>query len=244
MFGLEDFAPEADNNPMGMGGDADDDMLGDIGMDGDDMGDMDGEGDTDSRLADLEDALEELKAEFDALMSGEEGDEEGDDMGDMDDEEGNDMGDMDDEEGDKEEKESFAFEAKKDAKKDDKKKKSAGEEMREYVEKVGGAQYNQYGKMGDNGANTKSIVAKPNNMGGTTANLRGGESNSEGTQGGLLNPAKKDMSTGNINVPGGKAGKTAFKKSEPGHGAEKKGAGETADKSAGSMLNGAPKRAK
>ena len=240
MFGLEDFAPEADNNPMGMGGDADDDMLGDIGMDGDDMGDMDGEGDTDSRLADLEDALEELKAEFDALMSG----EEGDDMDDMDDEEGDDMDDMDDEEGDKEEKESFAFEAKKDAKKDDKKKKSAGEEMREYVEKVGGAQYNQYGKMGDNGANTKSIVAKPNNMGGTTANLRGGESNSEGTQGGLLNPAKKDMSTGNINVPGGKAGKTAFKKSEPGHGAEKKGAGETADKSAGSMLNGAPKRAK
>ena len=240
MFGLEDFAPEADNNPMGMGGDADDDMLGDIGMDGDDMGDMDGEGDTDSRLADLEDALEELKAEFDALMSG----EEGDDMDDMDDEEGDDTDDMDDEEGDKEEKESFAFEAKKDAKKDDKKKKSAGEEMREYVEKVGGAQYNQYGKMGDNGANTKSIVAKPNNMGGTTANLRGGESNSEGTQGGLLNPAKKDMSTGNINVPGGKAGKTAFKKSEPGHGAEKKGAGETADKSAGSMLNGAPKRAK
>jgi hypothetical protein len=98
--------------------------------------------------------------------------------------------------------------------------------------------------MGDNGANAKSIVAKPNNMGGTTANLRGGESKSEGTQGGLLNPAKKDMSTGNINVPGGKAGKTAFKKSEPGHGAEKKGAGETADKSAGSMLNGAPKRAK
>jgi hypothetical protein len=244
MFGLEDFAPEADNNPMGMGGDADDDMLGDIGMDGDDMGDMDGEGDVDNRLADLEDALEELKAEFDALMSGEEGDEEGDDMGDMDDEEGDDMGDMDDEEGDDEEKDSFAFESKKDDKKDDKKKKSAGEEMREYVEKVGGAQYNQYGKMGDNGANTKSIVAKPNNMGGTTANLRGGESNSEGTQGGLLNPAKKDMSTGNINVPGGKAGKTAFKKSEPGHGAEKKGAGETADKSAGSMLNGAPKRAK
>jgi hypothetical protein len=235
MFGLEDFAPEADNNPMGMGGDADDDMLGDIGMDGDDMGDMDGEGDTDSRLADLEDALDELKAEFDALMSGEEGDEEGDDMDDMGDEEGDDMDDMGDEEGDDEEKESFAFEAKKD---DKKAKKSSAEEMREYVEKIAPA------KMGDNGANAKSIVAKPNNMGGTTANLRGGESKSEGTQGGLLNPAKKDMSTGNINVPGGKAGKTAFKKSEPGHGAEKKGAGETADKSAGSMLNGAPKRAK
>jgi hypothetical protein len=54
----------------------------------------------------------------------------------------------------------------------------------------------------------------------------------------------KDMSTKNINVPGGKAGKTAFKKSEPGHGAERKGKPETADKSAGSPLNGAPRRAK
>jgi len=52
------------------------------------------------------------------------------------------------------------------------------------------------------------------------------------------------MNTKNINVPGGKAGKTGFKKSEPGHGAEKKGKPETADKGAGSMLNGAPKRAK
>jgi hypothetical protein len=33
------------------------------------------------------------------------------------------------------------------------------------------------------------------------------------------------MKTGNINVPGGKAG-GAFAKKEPGHGAEKKGAAE------------------
>jgi len=35
----------------------------------------------------------------------------------------------------------------------------------------------------------------------------------------------QDMKTGNINVPGGKAG-GAFSNKEPGHGAEKKGAAE------------------
>ena len=100
--------------------------------------------------------------------------------------------------------------------------------------------------MGDNGVNAKSIVASKNNMGGTSANIvKGGtESESASTKGGLAAPTPKDMSTGNINVPGGNAGKTAFKKKEPGHGAEKKGAAESSDKSAGSTLNGAPRRAK
>jgi hypothetical protein len=93
----------------------------------------------------------------------------------------------------------------------------------EYVDKVA------LPKHGDNGANTKSIVAGKNDMGGTTANIaKGGEAKGEGTKGGLLNPATKEDNAGNINVPGGNAGKTAFKKKEPGHGAEKKGAGDTA----------------
>lgn len=95
--------------------------------------------------------------------------------------------------------------------------------VREYVEKVAPA------KMGDNGANTKSIVAGKNDMGGTTANIaKGGESKGEGTKGGLLNPSTKEDNAGNINVPGGKAG-SAFSKKEPGHGAEKKGAAEQAE---------------
>jgi hypothetical protein len=66
-------------------------------------------------------------------------------------------------------------------------------------------------------------------MGGTTANIaKGGESKGAGTKGGLLNPSTKEENFGNVNVPGGNAGKTAFKKKEPGHGAEKKGAGDTA----------------
>jgi hypothetical protein len=52
------------------------------------------------------------------------------------------------------------------------------------------------------------------------------------------------MNTKNINVPGGKAGKTSFKKKEPGHGAETRGKPETADKAAGSTLNKLSKRAK
>lgn len=97
------------------------------------------------------------------------------------------------------------------------------ETVREYVEKVPAA------KMGDNGANTKSIVAGKNDMGGTTANIvKGGESTTGGTKGGLAAPTPKEDNAGNINVPGGKAG-NAFSKKEPGHGAEKKGAAEQAD---------------
>jgi len=111
--------------------------------------------------------------------------------------------------------------------------------MREYVEKVGNP------KHGDNGANTKSVMAKANNMGGTTANIvKGGESTTGGTKGGLLNPSTKEENFGNVNVPGGNAGKTAFKKKEAGHGAEKKATGDNGDRSADSPLNGAPKRAK
>ena len=97
------------------------------------------------------------------------------------------------------------------------------ETVREYVEKVATP------KGGDNGANAKSVVAGKNDMGGTTANIaQGGESKSEGTKGGLAAPTPKEDNAGNINVPGGKAG-NAFSKKEPGHGAEKKGAAESAD---------------
>jgi hypothetical protein len=250
MFGLDEFELEAD--PMAaMGGDATDDMMGDMGMgdDNDDHhADVGGDEELEDRLMDLEDALEELKAEFEAMM-GDEGDEDDEDDMDMDDEGDEDDMDMDDEGDDEKAKEAFAFEAKKadkkDEKKDDKKdKKSAAEEMREFVEKVAPA------KMGDNGANAKSIVAGKNDMGGTTANIlrtdteNSGEANKGQLKGSsLIKQKPQDMKTGNVNVPGGKASKS-MKTMPAGHGAEKKGKPETADKSAGSMLNGAPKRAK
>jgi hypothetical protein len=212
-FGFAEGGDEEDTGDIG--GDAGDDFVSDIdaGDEGDEEG-MGGEGDIEDRVVDLEDALDDLRAEFEALMGDEAG---GDDMGGMDDMGGDDMGGMDDM-GEEEPEDSF---------------------MREYVEKVGNP------KHGDNGANAKSIVAKANNMGGTTANIvKGGESTTGGTKGGLLNPSTKEENFGNVNVPGGNAGKTAFKKKEPGHGAEKKATGDNGDRSADSPLNGAPRRAK
>jgi hypothetical protein len=224
-FGME-MEAGADHE---MGGDPADDMMSDIGMD-DEFGGEEGgeeEGDIEDRVVDLEDALDELKAEFEQLMAGEEGEEGHDDMG-------GDEGDSEfgSEEGEEEAEESYGFE---DIETEDFEESL----MREYVEKVASP------KMGDNGANTKSIVAKPNNMGGTTANMTKGFSTEKGgTQGGLANPSTKEENFGNVNVPGGNAGKTGFKKKEPGHGAEKKGSGDNGDKSAGSLINGLKSRAK
>jgi hypothetical protein len=209
------FAEADDEEDTGdIGGDAGDDFEGDIEMDSGDEGDEEGMGGE----GDMEDRVVDLEDALDDLRAEFEalmGDEAGgDDMGGMDDMDGGGMDDMGDEESD----DSF---------------------MREYVEKVGNP------KHGDNGANTKSVMAKANNMGGTTANIvKGGESTTGGTKGGLLNPSTKEENFGNVNVPGGNAGKTAFKKKEPGHGAEKKATGDNGDRSADSPLNGAPKRAK
>jgi hypothetical protein len=100
---------------------------------------------------DLEAALDELKAEFDALMADEENEpEHNDGMEDPD------FGGEDDSiefGGDEESNEGF---------------------VREYVEKVGGATYDKFGQSGDNGANTKSIVAGKNDMGGSAANIAKG----------------------------------------------------------------------
>ena len=242
-FNLDEFEVEAD--PMAaMGGDPADDMMGDIEVDGgDDMGGDEEGGGIEDRVVDLEDALDELKAEFEKMMSGEEGEEGNDDAEmDMGDEEGEEEG--DEEEGDEEEKESFAFEAKKADKKDDKKKdmkKSSAEEMREYVEKVGGATYNQFGKMGDNGTNTKSPVAGKNDMGGTASNLVQGKDNESGDHKGFAGLTAKEDNAGNVNVPGAK-GATSMKGTS-GHGAEKKG--KAPEKSGSdSPINGVKSRAK
>ena len=200
-----------------IGGDPADDQLDDISADGEDdmdMGDEEGGDDLEDRVVDLEDAIDDLRAEFEKMMG-----DEGDDMGgdDMDMDMGGD--DMDMDMGDEEPMkmgmaDDVSF-------------------MREYIEKVANA------KMGDDGANTKSIVAGKNDMGGTAANIvAGGESTSGGTTAGLANPSTKEDNAGNVNVPGGKAGVKHLKKvSSP------KG-GDDGDKSAGSPLNGVKSRAK
>ena len=62
-FDLDEFEVEAD--PMDMGGDPADDMMGDMEPDADDHhADVGGEEELEDRVMDLEDALEDLKAEF------------------------------------------------------------------------------------------------------------------------------------------------------------------------------------
>ena len=196
---------EADDE---FGGDATDDLEGEIDDAGDEFGDDEFGGDDDqedSLFQDLDSIVDELQAKFDELkgLTGNDGDNDEDDFGS--DEEGEaEFGD------DEDIKDSFEPEL---------------ATVREYVEKVG-TDWGKSPKMGDNGANAKSIVAGKNDMGGTTANiLKGGTSTTGGTQGGVVNPKAQDLKTGNINVPGGKAG-NAFTKKEPGHGAEKKSTGD------------------
>ena len=190
-----------------------DDEMGDTPDMGDDLeGELDAEMDDDEMgdkepeelFQDLDAIVDELQAKFDAMN--------GDDMGD-------DMGPPD------EMKDDFDLAT-----------------VREYVEKVagghgaekkGGAEGTFSGTGGSAGpANTKSIVAGKNDMGGTASNIAQSKeeavilANQGHLKGSSLfkgNP--KEDNAGNINVPGGKAG-GAFSKKEPGHGAEKKGEAE------------------
>jgi hypothetical protein len=158
------------------------------------------DGDIEDRVMDLEDALEDLKAEFEQLLAGEEGEEHmgGDDMG------GDDaMGDM----GMDAEVDELA-------------------PMMEYVTKVPAP------KHGDNGTNTKSIVAGKNDMGGTTANIAQGHvevhgdagTKAGGTAGGLAKNKAGDLTAGlDVHNRPGKtdAAKKGFKKTVAGGGIDR-----------------------
>jgi hypothetical protein len=172
-------------------------------------------GDMEDRVMDLEDALDELKAEFEQLMADEEGEMGGDDMDAM----GGD--DMDAMGGDDLEMENPEMDP---------------SMIAEYTKKVG------LPKHGDNGVNTRSAVAKPNRMGGTSANIAKSFSTEKGgTEGGLASTKAGDLTSGLGKIHNRKdsnAGKTAFKKSEPGHGAEKKGKGEVGGVDKRSLIGG------
>ena len=180
---------------------------------GDEEGEEDGEGegDIEDRVMDLEDALEDLKAEFEQLLQGEEHEEEMDPghHGDVHaaDIEADLMGAGEHEE---EEEEGVMH--------------HVHHHMNEYVNKV------PLPKHGDNGVNTKSTIDNmKNDMGGSAKNIaQSFSTTSGGTQGGLASPkvTPNPDAAGNLNVPGGNAGKKGFTKKEPGHGPEKKGAGE------------------
>lgn len=213
---FDDETFEADDD---IGGDPTDDLESDLDADMDDEGDMDdldmddqGDRDPEELFQDLESIVDELQAKFDEMG----GEDDMDDEGDMDTDDEGDM-DMDDEGDEEPVKDSFDDEL---------------ATVREYVEKIGAP------KMGDNGTNTKSIVAGKNDMGGTTANILSDKGHeTSGTKGGLAAPTTKEDNAGNVNVPGGKAGVKHLSK-KPGHGAEKKATGDNGDKSTSSLFRG------
>jgi hypothetical protein len=208
---FEDIAIEGDDEMPAMGGDPTDDLEGDIDAEMDD--EEGGEKSEEELFQDLDSIVDELQAKFDELKGG-------DDMGDDGEEGGN----------------PFA------------KEEGMGDlaTVREYVEKVanghgaekkgqGEGQFSGTGSHSDKpNVNAKSIVAGKNDMGGTTANILSGKNGTPGSEtgelkgSGLLKGKPTEDNAGNINVPGGKAG-NAFSKKEPGHGAEKAGAKESAD---------------
>ena len=190
--GIEVTFAETDDETDAFGGDPTDDLAADVGDDG--------ESDDDGMDMDNGD---------DMGMGDEMG---GDDMGGEEEVEGMYM-EAEEEDDEKEEEE--------DDEKDvaeSRRTKSEAERIREYVEKVsGGADKTEGGEVGKGGStpiNKQSIVAKKNDMGGTTANIvkGGSEQNPDGKQykapsnaytkgQGTLKGAER-----NVNQPGGNKG--------------------------------------
>ena len=185
-------------------------------MDAEEMPSEEGheEAEIEDRVVDLEDALDELKAEFDALMAGEESEEEmmpgmhGDK-------------DADEMEGMMYEEQSEFFEAK-DEDEEDKEDEDAEEKevVKEYVEKVAApsnkTEGGEVGKGGSANVNKASTVAGKNDMGGSSANIAkgGAEANPDGTSPkATVKPKGELKGAGSYeNVPGAKAGQAYAKK--------------------------------
>ena len=228
-----DLANDVEADEEGLGEDDEEEMdMGDMDMDDEsEEGEMDRDMDMDAEMGDeaeeggddepatkgdvmdLEDAIEDLKAEFDKIMGTVDADGDGDH--DMDDHEAAEEAvqfeaeEKDDEEevvesaeaeeDDEEVAEAEEVELDEDEEEIDEAAADAElAKLREYVEKVAGVSNTE-------GADNKtSIVAGKNDMGGSASNIVAG---GEETGGKAAAPKKDDA--GNINVPGGKASKLA-----------------------------------
>ena len=156
----------------------------DVDLDSDDMGDGEmGEEDLEDRVVDLEDKLDQLMAEFEDLM----GQEGGDDMG------GDDMGDMG---GDEEMGGDEMMESADDEEEEEVTEAEEDDEEEETLEEAVQLQKVSVTK-NPNGDNVKSITlganSKVSSNGAKAVNFTSGDGGKGGTQGGLLNPATKDL---------------------------------------------------
>jgi hypothetical protein len=164
-----------------------------------------GEAEIEDRVVDLEDALDELKAEFDALMAGEEHEEHAEPG-------------IHGDEGSEEQGEFFEA---KDDEEDEEDEEVDESIVREYVEKAPAPTTSE-----DGAVNKSSTVAGKNNMGGSAANIATGKANPspDGTSPKATVKTKGDLPHAGSyeNVPGANAGKafakkeTAVKKEEGG----------------------------
>jgi hypothetical protein len=142
-----------------------------VDLDSDEMGDEEGEGDLENRVVDLEDKLDELMAEFEELMGQEDGKSMGDD------------GDMGDEMMEAKDEDEESLEESQDDEEDTLEESTNLIAVKNPVH-------------GDNGQNAKSIVSSGSKVsanGAKAVNFTSGDGGKGGTQGGLLNPATKDV---------------------------------------------------
>jgi len=179
---FEDIAIEADDDASEFGGDATDDLAGelDAGDEEDEFGEKEAEKSEEELFQDLDTIVDELQARFDELKGEESGEDE--------------FG--GEEEGGEEGGNPFA--------------KDEGFELatvREYVEKVGAP---KHGDNGANAKSL--VAGKNDMGGTTANIAKGGEEKGAGTEGGLAKPKTQEQNGGNINVPGGKAGSAFSKK--------------------------------
>ena len=184
-----------------------------------------GEAEIEDRVVDLEDALDELKAEFDALMAGEESEEEampgihGDDEG------SEEMG------GEEEVGNEEFYEAEEKEEEDDEEDEEMDESIvREYVEKVATPANTEGAAVGTGksvAVNKKSTVAGKNDMGGSAVTSKGGNANQDGNRPTANEKAKGTLVSNPQNKPGANAGKTAFKAKETAVNAEVGGVNKT-----------------
>jgi len=193
--GVEDFIGEVQSEEENVVNTMEADMEPETADDDMDMDDDQGDN-MEDRVVDLEDAIEELKAEFQRLMD----QDEDDDMESDDDDMESDDDDMesDDMDADDDDMESDDMDA------DD--MESEDEDMeetliREYTEKAPVPVRSEHGSV-----NKKSIVAKKNDMGGTTASIVAG-----GEEKGRTAPTAKPVG---VNDPKA-AGRVAFKSHAP-----------------------------
>jgi hypothetical protein len=231
----EAFGMDGEEEPAFPGGDSADGLPGDTEaptahdeFGGDEEGGDETAPATKGDVQDLEDALEDLKAEFERLMSGDEGSDEGSDEGDEEPEDGEEAPEFGDEEEDEPEDESaMPFEGR--------------QLTREYRETIGkpygsGNGISNKNEAGDGKAGPVNQNPKDRPSSGATAkNIAQGSNGTEGIKGGegLVGGVKGEFTKGvqkNISSSSMSSMKSGSEttKNPAGHGAEKKGSGESA----------------